>query len=336
MIDYIKNLMYQNTDYVIEFLEYFGFANIKKRQTYITCGRDIESSPKSIVFRLTDNKNLLIKDYPKNIVRDIFGYVVVEKNIDFKTVISVAKDILNIQGYVSLYAPKRKVFGGFYEKIKTSTDLSIRTYSEDILKEYSQIGNMRFYKDGISLSVQKMFNIGYSIQNQAITIPIYTETGELMGVKARINKDPDENEEKYYYLVSCLMSQTLYGYSHNYAYLESSDIVYVVESEKTVLAACSYGKRNFVALGSGSLSTKQTKLLLKLNANKIVFLHDTGYPLDSVMRNIDILNGYCRIRDVKIGYWNNFDLNYDEKLSPTDLGRDGFYNVLKNEIKYID
>ena len=35
------------------------------------------------------------------------------------------------------------------------------------------------------------------------------------------NKEAEENESKYYYLINCLMSQTLYGYSHNYQYLES-------------------------------------------------------------------------------------------------------------------
>ena len=132
------------------------------------------------------------------------------------------------------------------------------------------------------------------------------------------------------------MSNALYGYSQNYQFLESSDIVYIAEAEKTVMAAYSFGVRNIVALGSGSISRKQVQMLLSLNPEKIVFLHDADYPMESIMRNIEMVKGYSRMKQVKLGYWNYFGKGYESKVSPTDLGKEKFKYILENEIEFAE
>lgn len=336
MIEYIKKQFLINIDKLIEFIEYYEYVNIKIHSNYISFGRDINSSPKSITLYTQDNEHLIVKDWSKNQSKDLFNYIVTNRNKTFKEVISCAKKILGI--YNGVYYKENisyKVFGGFYSNVKNRKKMEIKTYDESILNEYIPCGNRRFLSDGISLEIQREFNIGYSVIDQSITIPLYTEDDNILAVKCRINKDPDDGENKYYYLYPGLASQSLYGYSHNYEYLESSDVIYVVESEKGVLQACTAGYRNFLGLSSGSISRKQVQMLLSLNCKKIVFLHDVGFDIESVMRNINMVKGYSKMKEIELGYWDYFDKEYDDKISCTDMGKEKLDYILKNEIKFV-
>ena len=73
----------------------------------------------------------------------------------------------------------------------------------------------------------------------------------------------------------------LYGYSHNYSIL-TNGIVYIFEAEKSVMQCYTYGIRNCVALGSGTISKKQCQMILELNPKKVIFMHDAGFELESI------------------------------------------------------
>lgn len=334
MIEFVKAKLLEDPEKIKQYLEHFDFHHIVIRTNYMSFGRSADSSPKSIVIRLKNNDTLLVKDYPRNVACDLFKYVMKARSVSFREAFSEAKDILGIDGYYYQERRSKQPFGGFYEGMRSKKDVELKIYDDSILDEYISCGNDRFLRDGISLEAQRYFQIGYSVKDQAITIPIWNEVGQLVGVKARIPRDPGEDEQKYYYLVPCSMSQTLYGYSQNYEYLESTDVVYVAEAEKTVMAAYSYGVKNIVSIGGSNISKKQVQLLLSLNAKKIVLLHDNLFDYQGIERNIQMIRGYSKFREVKIGYWNYFDKNYEGKISPTDLGREKFLDILENEIKW--
>lgn len=130
------------------------------------------------------------------------------------------------------------------------------------------------------------------------------------------------------------MSQTLYGYSQNYNYLVNN-VIYIFESEKAVMQCFSYGVRNCVALGSGSISHKQVRMLLELNPKKIIFMHDVGYDVENILRNINIVKNYSRFSEVELGYWDYFDRLYDDKVSASDLGKKELLRIIDTEIKMI-
>jgi DNA primase len=233
-----------------------------------------------------------------------------------------------------MFSESYGIFGGFYEKIKKKNSYEPRVYDEEILNKYVSLANKRFLKDHISIDAQLFFNIRYDIESQSIVIPIYTQMGELMGVKARCNYDVKDGEMKYYYLVPCQMSQTLYGYSQNYNYLVNNAI-FLFESEKAVLQCYSYGIRNCVALGSGSISGKQVQMLLELNPKQIIFMHDVGFDLDNILRNISLTKNYSRFSEITLGYWDYFSKGYQDKVSPSDLGKDKLLYIIENEIKLL-
>ena len=333
MLKEIKKELLDNPEKLEELLEYFNFYNIHIHQSYISFGRAIDSSKKSIAIRLEKNDYLYVSDYARNINQDLFTYISEQRLVDFKDIISIVRKILKIDDF-SIFREPQGIFGGFYEKIRKKNEYTCRTYDESILNKYVTLANMRFIRDNITIDAQQFFNIRYDVESQGIVIPIYNQVGELMGVKVRCNYDVQDGEMKYYYLIPCQMSQTLYGYSQNYNYL-TNNIIYIYEAEKSIMQCFSYGIRNCVALGSGSISRKQVRMLLELNPKKIIFMHDVGYDLENILRNINMVKNYSRFSEVELGYWDFFDRLYDNKVSASDLGKKELLRIMDTEIKMI-
>ncbi len=331
MLSELKKSLLKNQDNIVELLKRFGYCNIVKRSKYIQCGRDEEGSVKSIVIRTEDNDYLYVKDYPRNIYCDLISYIMKQRNVEFLDVLNTIKNILHITDYYDYFSSK-SVFGGFYDSIKKKTSCNIKTYDNSILNNYKKIGNLRFLKDNISLEAQKYFGIGYDVDSQGIIIPIYDPLGQLVGIKIRVNRDTDDGEQKYYYIVPCLMSQTLYGYSHNYNYIVENT-VYIFESEKSVLQCYSYGIKNCVAMGSSSFSKKQAQVLLELKPKRIIFLQDEGSDFECIKRNIEMIQSCSRMMDVEIGYWDyEQDIDIPLKSSPSDLGKRKLLEIIDTQI----
>ena len=64
-------------------------------------------------------------------------------------------------------------------------------------------------------------------------------------------------------------------------------------------------------------------------------MHDTGYKLEYIMRNIDMVKNYSRFLDIELGFWNYFGREYEDKVSPSDMGKEQMRNILANEITMI-
>ena len=334
MLEDIKKELISHPEKLKEVLEHYDYHNIVIRTTYMSFGRSEESSKKSIVIRLKDNDFIWITDYARNINKDLFAYIIDQRKVEFSHILNTVKNVLGITDYYDFFDSKRCVFGGFYEKIRKKNLQKINVYDESVLNDYQRCGNLRFIKDNISLESQKFFNIRYDVEAQGIVIPIYDQVGQLMGAKVRCNYEVADGDMKYYYLIPCQASQTLYGYAKNYNHLIGNTI-YVGESEKFVMQCYTYGIRNCVGLGSGTISLKQIQMLLELKPEKIIFMHDVGFGLENIMRNINMVQSYSRFSEIGLGYWDFFDKNYPDKLSPSDLGKEQLIRIILNEIKYI-
>ena len=333
MLKEIKKELLDNPEKLKELLEYFNFYNVHIHQSYISFGRAQDTSKKSIVVRLEKNDYLYVTDYARNISKDLFSYISEQRLVDFKDIIGVVRNILGVDDF-SLFNESRGIFGGFYEKIRKRSEYSVRTYDESVLDKYIPLANKRFINDNISIAAQQFFGIRYDVESQGIVIPIHNQIGELIGAKVRCNYEVQDGEMKYYYLIPCQASQTLYGYSQNYNYL-TNNIIYIYEAEKSIMQCFSYGIRNCVALGSGSISRKQVRMLLELNPKKIIFMHDVGYDLENILRNINMVKNYSRFSEVELGYWDFFDRLYDNKVSASDLGKKELLRIMDTEIKMI-
>lgn len=333
MLKEIKKELLNQPEKLKEVLEHYNFHNVIIHQSYISFGRSVDSSKKSIVIRLTNNDYLYVKDYARNIQKDLFTYISEQRLAEFADILSTVKSVMNITDYYDFFGD-RGIFGGFYERIRKRNISKINTYDESLLDKYKMYGNARFVKDHISIDAQQFFGIRYDVESQGIVIPIRNQLGQLMGIKVRCNYEVEDGEMKYYYLIPCAMSQTLFGYSQNYNYLVDNT-VYILESEKSVMQCYSYGIRNCVALGSGSISNKQVQMLFELNPKKIIFLHDTGFKQEYLDRNITMIKNYSRFSEVEVGYWDYDGKDYEDKVSPSDLGKVKFEQIINTEIKMI-
>ena len=336
MLEEVKSKLLDEPELIQHILETFEFDKVRIRNNEIRCAFEYGMNPTAVVIRLKNNENLFVKDYERNVSYDLITYIVKEKNIKFKNVLNVVKQVT---GITSLCNYKRKVglFGGLYDNVKKQKDeTEIQTYPEEFLEQYGNTPNLRWLKDGISLATQRKWGIGYDTKSQRITLPVRTSTGELMGIKGRCNCDPEEYEAKYLYLtLSCPMSQTLFGYSENYNSLYGEDVL-IFESEKSVLKLDSWGYNNVVALGSNSLSPTQAKLIMSLNPRSVTFMLDNNLPLENTKRNAEILQQYCKMRMLDIKFWNwIYNLDLDEKCAPCDGTKNEFEYILENEIEDV-
>lgn len=336
MFEEIKEKLLEQPESIINILETFDCHKARINGREIRCAREENSNPTAVVIRLTNNENLLVKDYELNTVLDLINYLIKIKNASFKDVMNAIKQELHLD---SIYNYKKKVglFGGIYNNISRSNgEIDVTTYPEEILKEYGNTPCTLWLEDDISLSTQRKWSIGYDVQSQRITMPIRTSTGEIMAIKGRLNGEPEEFEPKYLYIINGPMSQTLFGYSENYSSLYENEIL-VVESEKSVLKLDSWGYNNVVALGSNSLSTTQAKLLMSLNPKCVTFLLDKNLPLENTKRNAELLKSFCTMRQLQIRYWNWEDnITLDEKAAPCDDTKEEFEYILREEVVDIE
>ncbi|KKT69830.1 MAG: hypothetical protein UW66_C0060G0001, partial [Candidatus Moranbacteria bacterium GW2011_GWF1_44_4] len=96
----------------------------------------------------------------------------------------------------------------------------LKPISNQILTYYKSYVNDMFANDNISYETQQEFQIGYDEQSNRITIPIYSEIGDLIGIKGRLfKKELEEWEQKYIYLEPCARSKILFGLNKTYPYI---------------------------------------------------------------------------------------------------------------------
>lgn len=334
MLNEIKEMLIENPEKLAELLEDFGFEHINHRGNEIRFARDWQGGA-NISIRLKNNPYCCVSDWSRGISTDIISYIIQEKMVDFRDVLRATKKIL---GLGNDWRPQQRkvLFGGIYENItRPNREIQLRTYDESVLDRYEKCGNLRFLRDGISLDAQKFWDIRFSVEDNRIIIPIRNEYSDLVGAKGRLNGDADEENPKYLYTIPVAMSQLLYGYSENYQYLYGNDVI-LVESEKSVMQAWDFEVRNIVALGSNSLSEKQTKLLLQLQPKRIIIAMDEGLEFEHTKRNADMIKNFGGMLTPEIWYWDStIDLDIDIKASPTDSGKEKFEEIMEEQLVRI-
>lgn len=333
MLEDIKKELLKDPDKLQEVLEHYGYRNIVIRPQYMQFGRDEFSSKKSIVIRLENNDYLYVHDYARSFQADIFTFITTQRKVEFVDVLNVVKKVLNITDY-STFFDRKGIFGGFYERIRKKKIVYSKVYDESILDKYQFVPNLRFFKDHIPIETQYYFGIRYDVESQGIVIPIRNIYGQLIGVKERFNYDVADGENKYFYSVPCRCSETLFGYSQNYQHL-SEGVVLLGEAEKFTMQCHGYEYKNAISMMSGDLSLQQAKLIVSLHPKQVIFMHDQGYDFEYIQRNINTLRRYSKFAEFEIGFWDWTKSQYAPKVSATDMGKETFEYILKNEIVMV-
>lgn len=209
-------------------------------------------------------------------------------------------------------------------------EVPLRIIDESILNTYIPGAHILFLNEGISCETQNLFEIGYSIRDNCITIPIRDDLGNLVGVKGRTTLDYKKtNTSKYWFPVPTPKTKILYGLDKTYSYIKDAGHVFVFEGEKSVQKAWSFGIRNSVSIGGHELSETQIMKLERLGVEIVLALDNNITPAEIKAEAAKFV-----IKDQVFSIYAHKNRGIlGEKDAPIDKGLD-FFNLLVKEEKY--
>lgn len=322
-IEGLKEYILEN-NYIPIILDALGCHHIKHKDGYYHAGNPDGDNPTAIT--VYENTNLTTINYTrditnkKNLTTDLITLVEYFKSETFYNSIKWICDIIDLDYYHNFDddVPEsirltKLIMEMQQGENQIEEEKPLKPIPEIILTYYKKYVNDFFYKDNINYEVQQEFEIGYDEATNRITIPIRDELSNLVGVKGRLfETEIAEGQNKYTYIERCARSKILYGLYKTYPFIKQEKLVFVGESEKSVLQMISMGYYNAVGIGGKKISKCQIDKLTRLCVD-IVFLFDkdvTQEELKSIAdRFIDGVVIYAVIDTIGI---------LNEKESPTD------------------
>lgn len=278
----IKEYIIDN-EYVEQILESIDCHHIQYHSNgYWTCGNK-DGDNKSAITVYSDTLKCI--NYTRKMVKhdratDLIDLVCFNKGISFFEALKFICDIIGIDYYYDFDKdmPESIAILKMLEDMKTEQEdekeIRLKPIPKKILTYYYPYVNDMFFNDGISYETQIEFSIGYDDVTNRITIPIFSEVGDLVGVKGRLFADQlNDDDTKYNYIEPCAKSQILFGLNKTYPFIVEQRTVFVVESEKAVMQLWTYGYRNVVATGGSTVSRTQMDMLVRLGTD-IIFAFD--------------------------------------------------------------
>jgi hypothetical protein len=223
-------------------------------------------------------------------------------------------------------------------------NLELQVYDKNVLKKYTfdYLGFMPWLEEGITIEALQRFNIKYDNYNDAIIIPNFDYSGDLIGLRARYFREEDMLKGKYrpVYVNGILHNhptgRTFYGIYENHANIERKKTAVIFEGEKSILQYNGlYGSENNIALATlGQNITKDhIQYLLKMKVNNVILAYDTDY--EDYAQLAEVEKKYIQKAKILSPYFNvsiliDYDFDLPHKSSPIDGGKDIFEKILKN------
>jgi hypothetical protein len=338
LLEYI----YQN-EKVIFVLEGIGCHHITSHSPKeYRCGLPNHTNKTSVSVKKSETLKITIYSEEETIRGNLYTLIMYIKK--YKLFIEALKYLhkeLNVEytGYNTKQIEKKEtpldIFLKVKPKRKNILDVSEVKFIDDIdMNDYLPYLHINWYKEGILPITSKIFNIRFDEKSNRIVIPHYNPRypDEIMGLMGRTVLPSEYCElfdiPKYYPLKKFPKSLSLFGYVQNYKYIIESGLVYVLESEKSVLKLHSKQIRNAIAIGSHSLSDEQIKLLIGLDV-EIVICYDQDINLKHILNEC---NRFKNIR--KCSYMFDEWGLLDNKESPADKHLKIFNFISKHRKTY--
>lgn len=221
---------------------------------------------------------------------DIFSLIQHIKQCNFVTALTFVCDTLGIDsGIYERYGTKQtfnwKAGLSKYLKNNFAHCNELNFYNDSILEMFDNVYWQDWINFGLSIDTLQHFEIGWCDRLQAVTIPCRDDNGNLVGVRIR-NTNP--NIEPKYIPFTDLQNITysfpsnlfMYGEYQNKPFIEKSQKVWLVESEKSVLKAGEWFGLNSnptLALLGSNLSKYNKQYILDLHPKEITIFADRDY-----------------------------------------------------------
>lgn len=337
----LSEVLSENPSHVIKVLESIGYDNIRydSSKNTLRFPRRLGGNPTSVIMSCN---SLIYNCFSTNSSGNIYTLVMDRRGLNFPLALGYICDLLNLEKS-TISAEVTPPFGGFYKSIARTTAEDFRsliTYPDSTLDDYSDVGNLMFVKDGIDVETQSVFNVGYDRRTDRITVPQYTVDGKLCGIMGRLNDSMCPHEERWFPIISCQRSLTLYGFHINYHSIVDKKTIVIGESEKFVQQCYSFGCHVALATCGCHLSDAQAKYIKSLMPKKVIFAYDEGLDEELVREQVKkLLSHSSSLFEMSAGYiWDSgHDLLAEgSKMNAADLGRCGFTELMKSKVKYIN
>lgn len=328
-----------NQDYIYKVLTSLDYQNItyNSSKNEFRFAREYGRNPSSVRLN-AETLNFIC--FSTNNKGNIYSLVMKQKGYIFPKALEYIADLLGIEKNSLNHAIKAP-FGGFYKRLIREIqepEISMKTYNEDILKEYSGKYNIMFFNDGIGYKTQAKFNVGYDIWTNRITVPEYTLDGKLCGIMGRSIDYNCPKEERWLPIIPCSRSLTLYGYHSNYGSIQNKSLCVIGESEKFTQQLDSFGCHIGLASCGCHLSDTQVRYIKGLMIDKTILAYDEGLSQEYIHEEAKKLKINNTVFNNKVGYiWDkeNIIIPKGSKGSPSDFGKDKFSYLVKNCVVWI-
>lgn len=234
----------------------------------------------------------------------------------------------------------RELLRNKYEKKKQKIELP--AYPNGVLDVFVKEYPAQWIEEGIPGQAMDKFNILFSISQNKIIIPHYDVNDRLIGIRGRaLNEWEVENVGKYMPVqiekiwYKHPLSLNLYGLNRNKANIQKTGIVYIFESEKSVLQFEGFNIPNCaVAVCGSSLNKFQVDILMRECApSEFIVCFDKEKDEDD--KYFNKLYKMCK----KYNKYANFSFLYDHenllnlKDSPSDRGEEVFRKLLNRRVR---
>lgn len=316
-----------------------GYAQITYRSSKneLRFSREDGHNPTAMRLKLD---TLKFDGFSINAHGNLYTLVMKTQNLSFPSALKYIANTLGLEK--SQFSKKIKYpFGGFYKGLMKEIqepEYSLTTYDDSILSDYSGKYNLMFFKDGIDFQTQEFFNVGFDLESLRITVPEYTLDGKLCGIMGRLNDSKCPKEDRWLPILPCSRSLTLYGYHHNYAYIQQKNVVLVGESEKFVQQLHSMGKYTGLATCGCDISTVQAKYLKSLMTSRVIVAYDEGLEEEQIRMQAQKLILNNAVFQNHVGYIfdrDNTILPRGSKASPSDFGLNTLAELIKNHVIWL-
>lgn len=299
-------------------MKLYFYKNSKLFQCYTECGS-------MSIFKFLKHY-YDIRDIEYDWVNDIYNVIIDCSNFNPNMGFTAPK-------YISL----REKYGQERKEVR------LPEYNTGALDTFIKRYPPEWLNDGISREAMDKFNIRYSISQNKIIIPHKDVDGRLVGIRGRaLNEWEVENIGKYMPIkleqtwYKHPLSMNLYGICENKETIKKSKIVYVFESEKSVLQFESFNMPHCAVAVCGSQFNKyQLNILLKYCApTEIVICFDREEE-EGETKYFDKLYALCK----KYNQYCQFSFIYDRfgilnmKDSPSDHGEEIFKKLLEKRVR---
>lgn len=336
-VSVLQSKLENQPDKIIQILEALGFENIKFNplKNSLRFAREEQRNPTSC---LVDCGTLRFYVFSTNQKGNIFTLIMDIKKCSFPDALKFAAIKAGIS-MEELDIKTRWPFGGFFLKLLPDYDEEmndLKTYPEETLAPYAGKYNLRFVRDGISLQTQEKFGIGYDIESNRITIPERAVDGSLVGIMGRANYECD-HDKRWFPLISCPRSKTLFGYSENYKRIQETRNVVLFESEKAVQQCDSFGSNIALATCGCHVSDTQARYIKKLFPKKVILAYDEGLEEEHLINECKKLISNNAILKTDVGYvWDQASLIPEfSKMNIADLGKEAYVEGLTKYVKWV-